>query len=103
MSDKEILLVDGKFSENEWEDLCLKCGECCKTFSKEGNFKGFCKHLNKDKICNIYGKSWGEITYQRGDYVMSCVPVEFTFKRNKDCPYNKYIEKYQIYRVENLP
>jgi len=62
-----------KNKEQEWEDLCIRCGGCC------GSFDDPCVHLRKDKhkkyYCEIYETRLG-LHKTVGGEEFNCVGVK---------------------------
>ncbi|UCD15996.1 MAG: hypothetical protein JSV34_02790 [Candidatus Omnitrophota bacterium] len=62
-----------RFKEEEWENLCIRCGGCC------GAFDDPCLHLKKNKsgkyYCEIYRKRLGLRKTVKGEE-FDCVPVK---------------------------
>ncbi|MCF7877336.1 MAG: hypothetical protein K9M14_03305 [Candidatus Omnitrophica bacterium] len=76
--------------EEDWENLCLRCGACC------GAYDDPCLHLRKGKnnkfYCNIYHNRFGIRKTVRGE-LFRCVPIKQLlnthWEEDRRCPYKK--------------
>jgi uncharacterized cysteine cluster protein YcgN (CxxCxxCC family) len=59
--------------EEEWENLCIRCGACC------GAYQDPCKHLKKDSAgryyCEVYENRFGPRETVNGEKFW-CVPIK---------------------------
>lgn len=82
-----------KFKENEWENLCIKCGACC------GAYDDPCRHLKKSGnnkfYCRIYSNRLGTRKTIGGEE-FDCVLVKeimYTYWKNDClCACKKYLK-----------
>ncbi|MBD3263639.1 MAG: hypothetical protein GF375_00875 [Candidatus Omnitrophica bacterium] len=80
-----------RLKEEEWEDMCIRCGGCC------GAFDDPCEHLCKDGngkyYCDIYLHRFGRRRTVSGE-VFDCVPVKKILDRHWKndflCAYKQY-------------
>lgn len=99
-----IILSKKLFKKEDWDKLCKRCGECCKlrdfTKNPPEELNEYCSNLKRLKNgktkCRIYSHCYGTKLSGEG----WCVPVEFTFRRAENCPYNKFIDEYVIFRTK---
>jgi len=83
-----------KLKENEWENLCIRCGGCC------GAYDDPCKHLKKAGAgkfyCAVYETRFGDQLSLKGEE-FKCVPVKEIlnthWKKDYLCVYKKYRKK----------
>ena len=88
----------------QWENLCLRCGECCRELfeDKLGDLwigEVYCDNLiweegGKSK-CKIYSKRLG---YVVGDDIV-CVKIEACAHRAQNCPYGKYLPTPEVNKL----
>lgn len=104
MTDELIILSKLLIKKEDWDKKCKRCGVCCKlhdyTKDPPTETNEYCTHLRRLKNgktkCRIYKTCYGT----KLKYGGSCVPVEHTYKRAENCPYNEYIENFAIFRTE---
>lgn len=86
-----------KIPDDEWEKLCLKCGQCC---HHKMQFKYIfivdpvetCEHLAADKTCSVYKDRFANHK--------TCIPIKEALKKPemllpRSCPYTKFIKDYK--------
>jgi uncharacterized cysteine cluster protein YcgN (CxxCxxCC family) len=82
-----------KTKEQEWENLCLRCGGCC------GAYDDPCAHLKKEKkgkfYCLVYTERFGTRKALSGEE-FDCVPIRkilsTRWKKDYLCRYKKHLK-----------
>jgi hypothetical protein len=79
--------------QQEWENLCIRCGGCC------GGFDDPCLHLKKDNdnkyFCEIYQARFGQRKTVNGNK-FNCVPIKeiihTRWSNDNLCSYKRHIK-----------